>query len=171
MTTVPLLRRLPAVDRLLSEPALADVIALYGRAVVTVQARSELDRLRSDIRADVFDPGTLERRLDELPGAIADDLNRRLGGLRRVINATGIFVHTNLGRAPLPTDVMDEVAPMLAGYCDLEMSLATGKRAERNRRASALLQALCAAPAALVTNNNAAAMVLTLTALARGREV
>ncbi|MEM1178910.1 MAG: L-seryl-tRNA(Sec) selenium transferase [Acidobacteriota bacterium] len=171
MTTVPLLRRLPAVDRLLSEPALADVIALYGRALVTVQARRELDALRRDIRSGTTDQETLSRRLDGLAGRIAGDLHRRLGGLRRVINATGIFVHTNLGRAPLPAEVMAEVAPLLSGYCDLEMSLDTGRRAERNRRASALLEALCGTQAALVTNNNAAAMVLALTALARGREV
>ena len=178
MTTVAKLRRLPAIDRLLNDPALEGVIALYGRAVVTVQARDELDALRQLVLADVGDSGlespdhgVFESRLASLPARIASRVESQLGGLQRVINATGIFVHTNLGRAPLPTEVMAEVAPLLAGYCDLEMSLATGRRAERNRRVIPLLRALCGAPSSLVTNNNAGALVLALTALAKGREV
>jgi L-seryl-tRNA(Ser) seleniumtransferase len=88
-----------------------------------------------------------------------------------VLNATGIFLHTNLGRAPLPRSVAQALPELLTAYCDLESDLATGRRGQRNARVERLLQAATGAAAAVVVNNNAAALVLALAALAKGREV
>ena len=91
--------------------------------------------------------------------------------MRRVLNATGIFLHTNLGRAPLPAEVAARLAELSTAACDLELDLATGRRGERAGRLEGLLTALTGAEAARVTNNSAAALLLALAALARGREV
>ena len=101
-----------------------------------------------------------------LPGRIAARVQASLGeSLTRVLNATGVLLHTNLGRAPLPRSVAAALPPLLDAYCDLELDVATGKRGERNRRAEHLLTALTGAEAALVVNNNAAALVLALAAV------
>ena len=163
----------------MDDPALQSVIGLYGRDSVRVQARLELDRLRRELHRAAENPDTSEHGLEGFEQSVPDlaeqillALHRRLGRrLRRVINATGVFLHTNLGRAPLPPEVAAEIEPILTGYCDLELELESGRRGERNRRVAALLEALCGAPSAIVTNNNAAALVLALSALARGREV
>ena len=144
-----------------------------------VQAQREIDELRHLILsiADVAEPEAwlsstdLERMIEDLPQRIAEQVSLSFRGLRRVLNATGIVVHTNLGRSPLPVEVVEEVAPLLTAYCDLEVDLASGKRGERNRGVEPLLGNLCGAEAAIVTNNNAAAMVLILSALAKDREV
>jgi L-seryl-tRNA(Ser) seleniumtransferase len=116
--------------------------------------------------------GELEEALARLPGDVAEALACRLGSaMRRVLNATGILLHTNLGRAPLPADVAGELPHLLDAYCDVEMDLESGRRGDRNRRARELLCALTGAEAAVVVNNNAAALVLVLAAFAHGREV
>jgi L-seryl-tRNA(Ser) seleniumtransferase len=108
----------------------------------------------------------------DLPALLGAALARRFGRPpRRVLNATGILVHTNLGRAPLPREVSAFLAPLLDAGCDLELDLETGRRGDRNRHVSVLLEALTGAEAALVTNNNAAALLLAVAALAAGREV
>ncbi|HEY9420052.1 MAG TPA: L-seryl-tRNA(Sec) selenium transferase, partial [Thermoanaerobaculia bacterium] len=165
-------RGLPPVDRLLSHPAVASLVPLYGRDQVRVQARIVLDELRARLAADSPSPEEVESVVAELPVRIADAVEARLGGaLRRMLNATGIFLHTNLGRAPLPESVAGGLPPLLDAYCDLEFDLGTGKRGQRNRRAERLLTALTGAEAATVVNNNAAALVLALSALAKDREV
>jgi L-seryl-tRNA(Ser) seleniumtransferase len=90
--------------------------------------------------------------------------------LQRVLNATGVFVHTNLGRAPLPSEVASALPPLLDAYCDLEMDLESGKRGDRNSAVEGLICGLTGAPAALVVNNNAAALILGLAVLAGGRQ-
>ena len=162
-------RLLPSVDTLLQESLLEESAALYGRELVKRRVREELARLRRRIAED-------EAREDRTPARIAAavraGIDRELGdGLRRVLNATGIFVHTNLGRSPLPRPVVAALPSLLDAYCDLEMDLAGGRRGDRNRRVERLLVALTGAEAALVVNNNAAALVLVLACLARDREV
>ena len=147
-----------------------DAIELYGRDAVRVQAQREIDSLRTKILQAGEEPATLEN-LERLPETILRALRRRFAGLRRVLNATGILIHTNLGRAPLSPDVMAEITPLLTDYCDLEVDLETGRRGERNRKVARLLTHLCGAEAALVTNNNAGALILALSALAAGRQV
>ncbi|HXO21098.1 MAG TPA: L-seryl-tRNA(Sec) selenium transferase, partial [Thermoanaerobaculia bacterium] len=165
-------RAIPSVDRLLSDPAVALLLPLYGRDQVRVQARKEVEALRGWLAAETSPAAAVERSLAELPRRLEAGLAAVFGRpLARVLNATGIFVHTNLGRAPLPAAVAAGLPPLLDAYCDLEIDLASGRRGERNARVERLLTTLTGSEAAVVVNNNAAALVLTLAALARDREV
>jgi L-seryl-tRNA(Ser) seleniumtransferase len=149
------LRDLPSVDEL-TRPR-DDPLAVEA-------ARAVLARAREEIRAGA-DPGDLAQRLaDELATA-------RRPALRRVLNATGVIVHTNLGRAPLPAAAIDRAVDVGRGYSNLEYDLADGARGSRQDHVASLLRRLTGAEAAIVVNNNAAAMLLALAALAEGREV
>jgi L-seryl-tRNA(Ser) seleniumtransferase len=149
------LRDLPSVDELAR--AAGDPLAVEAARVV-------IDRAREEIRAGT-DPGDLAARLrEELASA-------RRPRLRRVLNATGIVVHTNLGRAPLAEEAVARVAEVAYGYSNLEYDLAEGSRGSRQDHVAAILRRLTGAEAALVVNNNAAAVLLALAALAEGREV
>ena len=149
------LRDLPSVDELTR--TLDDPLAVEA-------ARAVLARAREDIRAGA-DPGDLAARLqDELASA-------RRPRLRRVLNATGVIVHTNLGRAPLPPAALERVRDAAASYSNLEYDLAAGTRGSRQDHVAALLRRLTGAESAIVVNNNAGAMLLALAALAEGREV
>jgi L-seryl-tRNA(Ser) seleniumtransferase len=149
------LRDLPSVDELAREA---------GDPLAVDAARAVIDRAREEIQAGA-DPGDLAARLNE---QLADARRPRL---RRVLNATGVVVHTNLGRAPLPEEAVDRVADAARGYSNLEYDLAAGARGSRQDHVSAVLRRLTGAEAALVVNNNAAAVLLALAALAEGREV
>ena len=159
------------MDQLLARPGFERLVELYGRPSVKVQAGVVLQALRTELEAGGAGGGLdLEAALDALPQRVEAGLEREPGApLRRVLNATGILIHTNLGRSPLPRQVAQALPPLLDGYCDLEVDLATGERGDRNRRVEALLRALTGAEAALVVNNNAAALLLALATLARGR--
>ncbi len=149
------LRDLPSVDELARET---------GDPLAVEAARAVLARAREEIAAGV-DPGDLRVRLrEELTGA-------RQHSLRRVLNATGVVVHTNLGRAPLAAEALERVREAAAGYSNLEYDLTTGSRGSRQDHVAAILRRLTGAEAALVVNNNAAAVLLALAALAEGREV
>ena len=127
-------------------------------------ARTVLARAREQIQAGA-DPGDLAAQL-------RDELARgRASRLRRVINATGVIVHTNLGRAPLAAQALEHVAQAARGYSNLEYDLESGSRGSRQAHVAELLRRLTGAKAALVVNNNAAAALLALAALAEGREV
>jgi L-seryl-tRNA(Ser) seleniumtransferase len=149
------LRDLPSVDELAR--AADDPLAVDA-------ARAVLARAREQIQAG-SDPGDLAAQLQfELARA-------RAPRLRRVINATGVIVHTNLGRAPLAAAALEQVAEAARGYSNLEYDLAAGGRGSRQTHVADLLRRLTGAEAALVVNNNAAAVLLALAALAEGREV
>ena len=154
------LRDLPSVDELLRDERLGGV----GHEAATEAARAVLARARDEIRAGI-DPGDLAGR------AAADVERARRPRLRRVLNATGVIVHTNLGRAPLAESALERTRAAGRGYSNLEYDLATGRRGSRQDHASAALQRLTGAEAALVVNNNAAAVLLALASLAEGREV
>ena len=154
------LRDLPSVDELLRDERLAG----EPRELVLASARAVLERARDEIQAGV-DPGPIvEAVLSELGGS-------RRPSLRRVLNATGVLVHTNLGRAPLADAALARVAEVGAGYSNLEYDLERGERGSRQDHLASLLGRLTGAEAALVVNNNAAAVLLALAALAEGREV
>jgi len=154
------LRDLPSVDRLLADERLAG----EPRDLVLDIARSVLERARAEIKAG-RKPGVLvDAVLDELAQA-------RRPSLRRVVNATGVLVHTNLGRAPLADAALARVMEVGAGYSNLEYDLERGERGSRQDHLGSLLERLTGAEAALVVNNNAAAVLLALAALAEGREV
>jgi L-seryl-tRNA(Ser) seleniumtransferase len=154
------LRDLPAVDRLLADPRLA----AEPRQAALAAARAGLERARAEIRAG-RDPGDVaELVLGELAAA-------RAPSLRRTLNATGVVVHTNLGRAPLAEAALERVQEIGAGYSNLEYDLGRGGRGSRQDHLAGALRRLTGAEAALVVNNNAAAVLLALGALAEGREV
>ncbi len=165
-------RQLPAVDRVLADPRVKSLQTLYGTDSLATQVREALAELRQALAAGRLGEAELDERLERLP----EDLRQRLEGrfgmpLRRVLNATGIFLHTNLGRAPLPAEVAAQLVGLQTAACDLELDLATGRRGERSGRLEGLLTALTGAEAARVTNNSAAALLLALSAVAQGREV
>src|SRR5947208_5829057 len=154
------LRDLPSVDELARDERLAGEPA----ALVVAAARSALERAREEIRAG-HEPGDLgERALRELAAA-------RAPSLRRVLNATGVLVHTNLGRAPLPEAALERALEVGRSYSNLEYDLSAGARGSRQDHVASILRRLTGAEAALVVNNNAAAVMLALAALAEGREV
>ncbi|MCZ7589190.1 MAG: L-seryl-tRNA(Sec) selenium transferase [Gaiella sp.] len=154
------LRDLPSVDRLLAD----ETLAAAPRAFALDAARGALARARETIAAG-GDPG-------DIAGAARAELHRlERPSLRRVLNATGVIVHTNLGRAPLAPTALARVAEVGAGYANLELDLDTGARGSRQDHVAAALGRLTGAEAALVVNNNAAAVLLAVAALAEGREV
>jgi L-seryl-tRNA(Ser) seleniumtransferase len=149
------LRDLPSVDELARTSD--DPLAVEAARIVVARAREQ-------IQAGA-DPGDLGERLEaELQAA-------RMPRLRRVLNATGVIVHTNLGRAPLAEAALEQVAAAARGYSNLEYDLEAGARGSRQAHVGELLRRLTGAEAALVVNNNAAAVLLALAALAEGREV
>lgn len=162
-----LLREIPQVDELLREPELAQAARQQGRAAALGAVRAELDVLRASILRGEC-PAVPPRPL--LCAAVLERL-RSAGSprLRRLINATGVALHTNLGRAPLSKAARAAVCGA-AGYSDLEYDWKTGERIGRGAHVEPLLKALCGCEDALVVNNNAAAVLLALAALASGRE-
>jgi L-seryl-tRNA(Ser) seleniumtransferase len=132
----------------------------------------ELDSLRARISAGDLDEESFAIAVAQLPQQVASGLAREFGlPLHRVINATGIFLHTNLGRSPLPYQVATRIAGFLDAYCDLEYQLTSGRRGDRNLRVDRLLQAATGAEGGILVNNNASALILMLSALASGKEV
>ena len=161
------LRSLPQVQRLLEMAATASLCSEFGRTAVTQVLRDTLQELREQIGA-----GALVGAPDAIVARCALKLAvRRRRGLRRTINATGIVLHTNLGRAPLAPEALAAVAEVAAGYCNLEFDLATGRRGSRTQALEAPLHELTSAEAALAVNNGAAAILLALSALSNGGEV
>jgi L-seryl-tRNA(Ser) seleniumtransferase len=159
-------RRLPSVDTLLRSAPGRRAVERFGRDVVRGAIRSVLDAARS--RASRGE----EPAPDEILMARAVNLAARMSfGLSAVINATGVVLHTNLGRAPLPEEAVRAVSRAARGYTDLEVDRQTGRRGRRTARAEFLLRALTGAEDAVVVNNNAAALLLTLAALARRKDV
>jgi len=153
-------RDLPSVDRLLADERLAG----EPHELSVAAARDVLARARDELRSG-GEPGPLV-------DAVLEELGRvRRPSLRRVLNATGVLVHTNLGRAPLATSALERVVEVGTGYSNLEYDLEAGARGSRQDHLASLLCRLTGAQAALVVNNNAAAVLLALAALAEGREV
>lgn len=164
------LATIPSMTLLLAAVENHAALAMRPRAVVTAALREELAALRGRIKLQSAKPGDCDA------GAIVAAAARRIdarsaGRLIRVINATGIVLHTGLGRSPLPVKAVQRLADVAAGYCNLEIDLPSGERGLRGGYVEALLRELTGAEAALVVNNNAAATMLALRALARDREV
>ena len=161
-------RKLPAVDALLREPAVALLAAAHGAAAVTEAARAVLAAARQAIAEE----GMPAPDAAQWPALIAESLDAAAApSLRPVINATGVIIHTNLGRAPLSAAAREAVAAAARGYSNLEYDLGAGARGSRHDHARRLLCRLTGAEDALVVNNNAAAVYLALAALCRERAV
>ncbi|HIM79781.1 MAG TPA: L-seryl-tRNA(Sec) selenium transferase [Dehalococcoidia bacterium] len=160
-------RDLPSVDRVMASDGMAALTETYPRDWVVDLVRRELDRARQQIRDGGKAPSA---------GDVADGVGGELRSInevapRQVINATGVIVHTNLGRAPLSQSAIDAMTQAARGYTDLEMDLSTGRRGSRQAHLQSLLQQVTGAEAALAVNNNASALLLGLSALSVGKEV
>lgn len=167
-----MLRYLPAVDELLRQKVISDAVETYPRTLVVRAIRNVLDRNRQAIlkgevalEPEEFDQANLVNEIFEELEHLASFT------LRRVVNGTGIIIHTNLGRSLLCQDALDRLQLIGSGYSNLEYDLAAGKRGSRYVHAEAILCEITGAEGALVVNNNAGAVVLVLNTLAQGREV
>ena len=167
-----LLRKIPSVDSLLQLPELKDLADGAGRKVVADCVRRAVE----DLREQIVDGKYVRIDEDSLVGAIVSEANNSVKALmnayyRRVINATGIVLHTGLGRAVLCKEAIEQIANEMGGYSVLQIGIESGKRSKRDVRVEQLLCMLTGAEAATVVNNNAAATAIVLNTIANGREV
>ncbi|MYE31466.1 MAG: L-seryl-tRNA(Sec) selenium transferase [Chloroflexi bacterium] len=158
-------RALPAIDRLLADERVAPLAERHGHEALVRISRAVLDEYRAEID-----------RAGEAPSrspaeAVADRAKALEPSLRRVINATGVVIHTNLGRAPLSASTIEAMAAASEGYSNLEFDLDSGERGSRFSHLSELLSRVTGAEAGIAVNNNAAALLLALSALCTGRDV
>ncbi len=161
------LRLLPSIDELLHSPAGQHLVERYSRPLTLRAVRASIAQARANIRDGALCPSS-----EELLAAAEHMLEQeQLPNLRPVINATGVIINTNLGRAPLSQQALAAVRHIANGYSNLEYDLETGERGSRHTHVATLLRELTGAEAALVTNNNAAAVLLALSTVAMGREV
>lgn len=179
--------RVPQVDKVLREPILVELAQTMRRDLIAQLVRFEIEGIKAEWNSNADGNNKKEREaasakknatdLDEISSeqlarrvkAAADELFA--GGVRRVINGTGVILNTNLGRAPLPVPVLDRLHSQGQGYSSLEMELLSGKRGERTQHIKRLLKVLTGCESAIVVNNNASAVMLAVSALARGKEV
>ncbi len=190
-----LFRELPSVDELVRTPSVAPLLASHGTAAVTDAARAVLAHLREEVASGLLDEPALRLALAGLPDAIEGELRKAVGhSLRPVINATGVILHTNLGRAPIAEPALAHIHETAARFSNLEFDLETGSRGKRDVHLDRLFRTLLGAgtthgetaasavppgpspaeaprPSTIVVNNNAAAVLLALNTLADAGEV
>ena len=157
------LRAIPSVERILSSPAVMDLLARFGREQVKAAVNAHLARLRTS-RA----PWDERAAVAAIEGGAAAATSSTL---RRVINATGVIIHTNLGRSPIDPAIWAEAGEIAAAYANLEFDLSTGGRGKRDDHLAAVCTALFGCEAAILTNNNAAGTLLALAAIAPRKDV
>jgi L-seryl-tRNA(Ser) seleniumtransferase len=168
-----LLRSLPSIERLLERPLALRLSAAVGRERVRDLLRETTDELRQELASGPLSPAItgqslieeVERRLEPRAARFSQP------SLRRVVNATGVIIHTNLGRAPLARQAVEAISETVAGYSNLEYDLTRGERGRRETHCQELISRLAGSEAATVANNNAAAVLLVLNTLADGGEV
>lgn len=163
------LRKLPAVDQLLGERSVSALLEEFGRELTIATVREVLDEIRKQLKN-----GKRQSTADR--EEIIEQVRRKLierttSSLRSVINATGVILHTNLGRAPLSREALKVITEVSGGYCTLEYDLRRGGRGTRSMHVEDILCSLTGAESALVVNNNAAALLLILSALAKRKPV
>ncbi len=179
-----LYRKLPSVDELLHRPDLAAIVSSEGQASVVDAARAVLNRMRAEIAAARLDLAAVDLALSGIADAIERQVRQSLTySLRPVINATGVILHTNLGRAPLAESALEHIRNASSGYSNLEFDIETGARGKRDVHVEPLFRKLLNEGfagggaratqdiATIVVNNNAAAVLLALNTLAEGGEV
>jgi L-seryl-tRNA(Ser) seleniumtransferase len=187
-----LFQKLPSTDEVLRQPEIQSLVEREGHTVVAESARVVLSRLRQEIATGQLDEKSLDLALGGMSDAVERQLEQSLSSsLRRLINATGVILHTNLGRAPLASAALDHIAETAASYSNLEFDLNSGERGKRDAHVERLFQKLITgetqrsfaplgrvedpAPhvpiSTIVVNNNAAAVLLALNSLAEGGEV
>ena len=167
------LRQIPAVDQLLHSPHLKSLLATFPRASVVSAIREVTEEIRRSAKAAEASQSEWNLPSEEqIISQIKLTLRQKVSAsLRRVINATGIILHTGLGRAVLSPEAIEALSNQMRGYCNLEIELETGRRGHRGTHIEELLCQITAAQAATVVNNNAAATMLVLRALGEGKEV
>lgn len=167
------LREIPSVDEVLGRERIASLAQTAGRGVVTEAARAVLSHVRERLKGIAYEPAQPRATVaEEIESRIVAEVESRLApSLRRAINATGVILHTNLGRAPLSEAAVARIAATAGGYSNLEYDLASGHRGKRDVHTARLLAEIAGAESAIVVNNNAAAVFLVLNTLAKGDEV
>ena len=163
------LQTLPSIEQLLQTPRAADLIAIYGRPLTLEALRAALDEVRGRLKADPQASAPENDLILFQAGSHLSDLMKPT--LEPVINATGVILHTNLGRAPLSRAAVAAMTEAAVNYTNLEFDLETGKRGSRLAHAESVLKKLLGVEAALVVNNNASAVLLVLLALAARKRV
>jgi len=167
------LRKIPSVDEILSKPEMVDLLNAHPRAIVVDAIRKGLNGLREALLNQ--DPSKIEDAtfsFDHLYPIIQREIDLQLRTrLRRVINATGVVIHTNLGRSPLPPQALQHMTNISRTYSNLEYDLELGERGDRYSHVEGILCRLSGAESALVVNNNAGAVLLVLNTMAEGKEV
>jgi len=179
-----LYRKLPSVDEVLRDPQLVSLVSLEGRASVTDAARAVLAGVRDAIASGRIDAAGMDFAITGIKAAVERQLKNSLSySLRAVINATGVILHTNLGRAPILSAALDHISATATRYSNLEFDLSAGERGKRDAHIDRLFRVLLnnssltgqgAEPpeiSTIVVNNNAAAVLLALNTLAEGGEV
>jgi len=165
------MRKLPPVDRLLQEKAVRDLEGEIPHSIVLKAARETVDDLRNRIR-DGWSPDPDDLSPQNLAAQVRERaVSMNAPSLRKTINATGVILHTGLGRAVLPEAARNALMEIASGHSNLELDLETGTRGSRRRHYAELLAEICGSEAGFAVNNNAAAVFLALNTLARGREV
>jgi L-seryl-tRNA(Ser) seleniumtransferase len=173
MNSIDVLRLLPSVDQMLRKPEVQDMMERHARATVTEALRRVLQETRQSIMEDEYNgeisAGTIE---GELVRALDERLKKESrGNLREVINGTGVVIHTNLGRSPIAEKAVGDLARLSGVYVNLEYDLESGSRGSRHDIVRDLLRGITGAEDCMVVNNNAAAVLLVLSAMASGKEV
>ena len=165
-------RKIPSVDRLLSSPELTKISSKYPRNLILRAINQVLEEVREDIQKNDVTKSLGELKIGQVSKKVVDRLQLlSRPSLKPVINATGVIVHTNLGRSILADRVIKRFRPLSEGYSNLEYDLENGKRGSRYSHVEGILKEITSAEAAMVVNNNAAAVLISLDTLARGREV
>ena len=165
-------RKIPGVDRLLSSPILEEISSEYPRSLVLMAINHVLDEIRRRVQEEGEAVGVSELSIESVSSSIVTRLKLiSRPSLRRVINATGVVIHTNLGRSILAERILRKFRPLSGGYSNLEYDLDQGKRGSRYSHVEGILKELTSAEAAMVVNNNAAAVLIALETFAKGREV
>lgn len=160
------MKKIPGVDKLITNPELADIITEFGREVVTFVIRIQLEKIRSDIKSGKSAPPVHKI----IKTTITDTIEIAESSLKKMVNATGIVLHTNLARAPLGNYITENMLNVIEGYSNLEFDLKTGKRGQRNSHIANKLKYVTGAEDAVVVNNNAAAVMLCLKTFAERKE-
>lgn len=163
---------IPKVDELLRGPLILKLLDNLPRIIVVDSVREEIDLLRRDIRNKTIDEKNIEKRIKKLPYLINKRaIQRNNFKLKKVINGTGVVIHTNLGRSVINKEIMENVLEISSNYSNLEFDLNKGERGSRYSHLEEIIKYITGGEAAMVVNNNAAAVMLVLSTLAKGKEV
>lgn len=163
---------IPKVDELLEEDNISKLLDIMPRKLVVDSIREEMDLIREDIKNNILNEDTIHQRIKSLPKLIVKRANKKNSyRLKRVINGTGVVIHTNIGRSLIHKDIMDNVVEIATNYSNLEYDLEEGVRGSRYSHLEDIVVEITGGEAAMVVNNNAAAVLLVLSTLAKGRDV